>query len=457
MLRPNQWGKRASGMNSMSRSDAVISLFSGAGGMSLGFGAAGLKPALAADFEKDACATYRSNLGDVIQCLDLANPDARFENELAKYRGAFALIGGPPCQGFSSAGLKNSKDARNKLIFSYLSIVEKIRPRWFLFENVEGLLTSNDGESVAELVRSFISIGYRVRLEKINFASYGLPQARKRALLIGNSIGIDFVMPSPTHSYDAGKHRMLSLLPLAPSFDEATSGLGLAVKSNREPVAYEGPPRNQYDTRMRLGNEQNTVDLHETDELSEHLQIVVEHLAQGQTMKDLPESLWHESFRRRAFRRVLDGTPTERRGGAPSGVKRLVGKLNALTITSAATREFIHPHENRPITLRESARLQSFPDRYQFSGKTMSVGRQIGNAFPPLASHVLATHLMELDGKAGADSFSCPRSDYGALIGFHLTDALGMSPALAKTNSMLSSLIAPQFALDWHSLMQERA
>ncbi|MCO4054124.1 MAG: DNA cytosine methyltransferase [Bosea sp.] len=436
-------------------SDAVVSLFSGAGGMSLGFAEAGLKPSLAADFEKDACATYAANLGDAIQCLDLEAPTPKFMKELSRYEGAFALIGGPPCQGFSSAGLKRSGDARNKLIFSYLNIVEVIRPRWFLFENVEGLLTSNDGESVTDLVRSFISIGYRVRLEKVNFAAYGLPQARKRVLLIGNRIGVDFELPAKTHSYDAGKHRAPSRLPQAPSFDEAVASLGRAVRENRAVCTYVSGARNAYDAAMRVGNTCGGVDLHAAEEMSESMQKVLQHLSQGQTMKDVPETLWHESFRRRAFRRVMDGTPTERRGGSPSGVKRLVGNLNALTITSAATREFIHPHENRPLTLREAARLQSFPDRYTFEGGAMSIARQIGNAFPPLAASRLAMHLATLDGQAGAGVGSFKES--GALIGFHLTDAMGMSPALAKTDAMLAGLSMQQVPLDFNALMQRSA
>lgn len=437
--------------------DAVVSLFSGAGGMSLGFADAGIKPVLAADFEKDACSTYAANLGDAIRCLDLADPGSLFERELSLHKGAFALIGGPPCQGFSSAGSKNGRDARNKLIFSYLAMVERVRPRWFLFENVEGLLTSNDGRSVADLVQKFIAAGYRVRLEKVNFAAFGLPQARKRVLLIGNRIGIDFRLPQPTHSYDAGKHRTRSPLPLAPSFDDAVSGLGSTVKDNHLFVPYKGHAGSSYDAMMRHGNDRGGTDLHGAEELSDNLKKVIEHLAQGQTMKDIPEALWHESFRRRAFRRVMDGTPTECRGGAPSGVKRLVGSLNALTITSGATREFIHPHESRPLTLREAARLQSFPDRHRFHGGASSIAQQIGNAFPALAACAIATHLARLDGRAGADMRTIEVDDIGGLIGFHLTDAIGMSPALVRTDAMLSRIMGSQFSLGIDQEMRREA
>ncbi len=124
----------------------------------------------------------------------------------------------------------------------------------------------------------------------------------------------------------------------------------------------------------------------------------------GQTMKDLPEHLQHESFRRRAFRRVMDGTPVERRGGAPSGLKRLFADEPSLTITSAATREFVHPTEDRLLTLRECARLQTFPDSFVFAGSAASRIQQIGNAIPPMLARTVAEQTPSLPD---AD----PRSD----------------------------------------------
>lgn len=434
----------------MSR-DSVVSLFSGAGGMSLGFTQAGFAPALSADVDADACATYARNLGGAIRNVDLSRPDIAFEAELRGHRGAFALIGGPPCQGFSSAGGKRGDDERNRLIFNYFHIVDLLRPRWFLFENVEGLLTSDGGGSVVELVRRFVRSGYRVRLEKVNFASYGLPQARKRVLLVGNSLNLDFDLPPATHSFNAGKHKVAGPLPVAPSFDEATGGLGPAGEAVRGFAAYglaSVPVPEQYEALMREGNDTGGATLHNAPPVSDGVRAIIHHLAPGQTMKDVPEALWHDSYRKRANRRVADGTPTERRGGAPSGVKRLRGDLNALTVTSAATREFIHPGEDRPLTLREAARLQSFPDRYLFQGGAASVAQQIGNAFPPLAAKVLALHIAALDATVAS---SAAANSTGGLIGFRLTDALGMSPALARTHSLLATMAraARQMGFDY--------
>jgi DNA (cytosine-5)-methyltransferase 1 len=412
--------------------------------MSLGFSQAGLCPQISADIDGDACSTYEANIGSEAFNIDLSRPTGPFNKAMEGYKNAFALIGGPPCQGFTSAGLKNGSDKRNRLIFSYFSIVEHVRPRWFLFENVEGLLTSNGGRGVVDLVAEFIRIGYRTRLEKVNFASFGLPQARKRVILIGNRLGLDFELPVARFSFNAGKHRCGGVLPPAPTLDEAIAGLGTPIKTIGKTTPYATEkPASEYDAFMRIGNSRGKVSLHATSVPSRMVPLLST-LRAGETMKDLPEEYWHESYKRRAFRRVADGTPTENRGGPPSGLKRLIGELNSLTITSAATREFIHPHENRPLTLREAARLQSFPDKYEFTGAGMSIARQIGNAFPPMVARVLAEHLARLDGVFGSGRATVDDQIPGALIGYRLTDSSGMSPALTHTEALLESIRAGQ-------------
>ena len=120
----------------MSKSDAVVSLFSGAGGFSAGFSQAGLKPLFGADINADACQTYQLNIGSPCHQLDLSTVEPSYIEKLAGGNRPFVVIGGPPCQGFSTAGPRNSADPRNQLIFNYLNIVERLSPRWFIFENV---------------------------------------------------------------------------------------------------------------------------------------------------------------------------------------------------------------------------------------------------------------------------------------------------------------------------------
>lgn len=427
-------------------SDQVLSLFSGAGGFSFGFAQAGLKPVCGAEIEKDACASYEANVGSVCHNLDLSSAPPRFFVDILGGRAPFAIIGGPPCQGFTTAGLRNADDPRNKLIFNFLHIISEVRPRWFIFENVEGFLTLAKGQAVSSLLQQFLHIGYSVRLQKVNFAAYGVPQTRKRVIIIGNRLGIDFQFPEETHSFDSGKAKKPGTMPFAPTFDDALAGLGFASLCREHSVAYcSSEPLNYFDALMRTGNKRTTVSehFHTTSNKDATLYSL---LKPGQTMKDLPEEYWPQSFKRRAFRRVMDGTPTEKRGGAPSGIKRLRGNLQSLTITGAASREFIHSRESRPLTIRECARIQTFPDCYEFKGNVASVTQQIGNAVPPLAALVFARYLKRLDGLHGSGLQVSQRDASPRLLGFVLTDSAGMSDALKSTEAYLTRLIQKELA-----------
>ena len=149
-------------------------------------------------------------------------------------------------------------------------------------------------------------------------------------------------------------------------------------------------------------------------------------LKQGQTISTYLIAHWHASYRRRAYRRVCDGTPTERRGGAPSGLRRLRADEPAKAITGGALREFIHPTEDRPLTVRECARLQTFPDEFVFEGSTIKSMQQIGNAVPPHFAAVVAGQL--------ASDLQRTQVEYdgGAVLSFVPTNSTGMSPILQE-------------------------
>jgi len=377
----------------MNDSHTVISLFSGAGGFSYGFSMAGIRPICGIEINKDACASYELNLESPCHSLDLSITHPSDIKKISGKKNVFAIIGGPPCQGFSMAGLRNTNDERNQLIFNYLSVVRELSPKWFIFENVEGLLTSRKGDDIEKLVEGFIKLGYCIRLEKINFASYGIPQTRKRVIIIGNNIGAYFKFPDELYSYNSGKFKKYSHLPMAPTLSNAIAGLGNPGSDKKCFINYiSSSAENTYDALMRDGNKKRYVTQHFTI-IDQYEKNMFEMLKPGESMKDLPEVFWHESFRRRANRRVLDGVASEKRGGAPHGIKRLHGDFQALTITGSATREFIHPQEHRPLTIRECARIQSFPDCWQWIGSSASIIQQIGNAVPPLASYLLAEHI----------------------------------------------------------------
>ena len=411
----------------------VISLFCGAGGCSLGFKQAGYDIVYATDIDEIAVKTYSLNFdGAICECRDIRHIDfIHLMKRLKLLPGELDfLIGGPPCQGFSSAGSRFWEDPRNLLLKCYADALETIKPKWFLMENVEGLLTANHGEYLSEIVKVFIDLGYQIRIEKVYAHEYGIPQRRKRVFIVGNNLGIPFRFPESTSSVK-GKIFRLSERTLR----DAIGTLPEASKSETS-LSYPDSIIEPFEKYLRSSS--HSISEHIVPSQSA-LQIErIRCLKPGQTMKDIPEHLQHDSFRRRANRRVQDGTPSEKRGGAPTGLKRLIFDEPCLTITGAATREFIHPEADRPLTLRECARVQTFPDDFIFCGNSTDKIKMIGNAIPPLLARCFAEYLFNSYGFSGIPH------QKGGLISFSLTKAEAMSPALKKTSMILSSYAMPQ-------------
>jgi DNA (cytosine-5)-methyltransferase 1 len=410
----------------------AISLFAGAGGCSLGFLQAGFDVRFATDIDRDAVDSYRRNfVGTPCEVADVRDLEPEMLLDRAGLRSGELdiLLGGPPCQGFSSAGMKSGEDPRNSLIRHYVRLLEGIRPKWFVMENVEGLLTNDGGLHVRDAVAAFLDAGYSVNLEKVYAQGYGVPQRRKRVLIVGNRIGHDFVFPEAVTLFSGSIFRKGEI-----TFSTATSDLPPATTDAGKLLSFIGPVMNELQAYLR--SDATIVSDHFSPTLSGIQLERVRGLAPGQTMKDLPAHLQHESFRRRAFRRVMDGTPVERRGGAPSGLKRLFADEPSLTMTSAATREFVHPTEDRLLTLRECARLQTFPDSFVFAGSAASRIQQIGNAIPPMLARTVADHIAKTYGfQVRYNGCTHPK------FRFRLTRSEGMSPALARTEFVLTELV----------------
>jgi DNA (cytosine-5)-methyltransferase 1 len=420
-------------MTSSKRQPTALSLFAGAGGCSLGFHDCCYDIVYSLDLDPAAVSTYRTNFPKT-RC-DLA--DIRTVNfpELMRELGLGVgeldvLIGGPPCQGFSTAGMRFWDDPRNALLKSYVAALGAILPKWFLMENVEGLLTAKDGEYLFEAVRAFVELGYLVRVEKVYAHEYGVPQRRKRVIVMGNRLGLPFDLP-PTTSIATGNIFRNGEMTLR----HAIAGLPSAQPGAPMPVPYEHPASSEWEARIR--NPQGSVSDHSYPSIGSLQLRRILSLRPGQTMKDLPPDLQHTSFKARAKRRVKDGTPTEKRGGAPSGLKRLFYDEPCLTITGAATREFIHPQEDRALTIRECARIQTFPDSFEFSGTSADRIQQIGNAIPPALARLFAN-------KVQSCGFERVDNRDGQLLGFALTKASAMSPALERTHARLNSLLSGQ-------------
>ena len=391
----------------MSRPITVVDLFCGAGGLGAGLRTAGLETTHAVDSLPAAVRTHGMNFAKPASLQSLG-----WDAELPP---ADVIVGGPPCQGFSSAGQRRLEDSRNSLVAVFAQLVARHRPGAFVFENVEGFLTGDDGRHLLEFLDTLVAAGYCMHLRKVNAAHYGIPQHRKRVIAIGG-LGWDPGFPSYTHCAVGmpGATRVGRGLPRCPTVDEALRGLPAAERrtSSKSPASDHSfrAPRNADLARYRA-------------------------LAPGQTMKDLPEELWHPTFRRRAFRRVMDGTPSERRGGAPAGLRRLRGDQPSKAITSGAATEFVHPVEPRLLTLRECARLQTFPDSFRFAGTQAERALLIGNAVPPLLGEVLGRHLKQALSESGA---SKERASPG-LKSFVATTGAAMSPALRRSTAAVEA------------------
>ena len=382
----------------------AISLIAGAGGCSLGFKNAGIDIIAAFDNADAAIATYNMNFGtNICQNVDLESCDfLQLRNKLGLQHGELDLIiGGPPCQGFTTAGNRFWDDPRNKLVQNYAQALEVFYPRWFMMENVEGILTTASGTYVVECIKKMISLGYTVSLKKIYMQEYAVPQRRKRVIIVGNREGKKFEFPDPVEQASGSIYKDSS-----------------------------------FTLREAIGDLESC-DIPEIDhvrKVESGIQLErISTLKIGQTMKDLPEHLQHDSFKRRASRRVCDGTPSEKRGGAPSGLKRLSYNEPCLTITSAAPSEFVHPTQNRTLTIRECARVQTFPDSFLFCGTDAQKILQIGNAIPPVFAEQMAKQIIMCDKNPSNE-------ERPSLAKFDVTKATAKSPALKKTCDMLSSL-----------------
>jgi DNA (cytosine-5)-methyltransferase 1 len=364
----------------------------------MGFQRAGFKTIAAYDNWLPAADTYRLNFGHHVLATAVDN---HLDTPTCD-----VIAGGPPCQGFSSAGRRQPCDHRNSLVGVFARLIAKAKPRAFVFENVEGFLTGHDGRYVFELLEPLIKTGYRIHLRKINAAHYGVPQHRKRVIAIGG-LGWSPTFATTTHSAFGAPGAHLG----NGSHAHAAATLGQALTSL--------PPA------CPNGNEPALAD-HDYTPLDTEDLLRAQLLKPGQRMRDLPEHLWHDSFRKRAFRRVMDGTPSEKRGGAPSGIRRLNADEPSKAITGGSLRDFLHPYEDRPLTIRECAAIQTFPDDFQLAGTRRERIQLIGNAVPPLLAHRIAERLA-LDLRRNPT----PRRE-GCLLSFIPTLSSGMSPVLSK-------------------------
>ncbi|ETB64112.1 TPA: DNA (cytosine-5-)-methyltransferase [Candidatus Nomurabacteria bacterium] len=338
----------------------VVDLFSGCGGLSLGFEMAGFDIIGGIDFDKDSIITFQKNFKNSITFTEDIRkiPDSIIKKT---YKDVDVLVGGPPCQGFSSANMhqKDIKDDKRNLLFlEFLRFVKILRPKVILIENVSGILTKNDSFAKNGIESQLTDLGYEVS-QKVLFASnYGVPQKRKRNFFIG-------IKKSYKKSFD------FNLLPQNKkkvTVEEAISDLYALEKgiNNKLPVLSD------YQKLMRK-NSNNKILNHEIRYPNDEVIKRIRYVKEGGNWQDVPENLWK----------------TKRNNRHSSAYRRLNSKDVSITIDTGHMNYF-HPKFDRTPTVRESARIQSFPDNFEFTGKTGSQLKQVGNAVPPILAKEIA-------------------------------------------------------------------
>lgn len=323
----------------------IISLFSGCGGLDLGFHQSGYKTVWANDFNEWAAETFTHNFGDVMHCGDIADIDPYTDKTIPD---CDLILGGFPCQDFSMIWKRPGLHGeRGNLYKNFLRFVDAKKPKAFVAENVKGLLSANKHKAIETIIKDFEKIkpGYLVKIQLYNFADYGVPQFRERVLIVGirKDTGFNFIHPEPSH----GPERALPFVTAG----EAIKG-AKKVKFNNE----------------IMNVQPKTVAM---------LKLIKE----GGNFTDIPKD-----------------HPLYVKGMISHVYRRIHRKEPAKTIIAAGgggTWGYHYP-ENRPLTNRERARLQSFPDDFCFLGSTAEVRRQIGNAVPPVGVHALAETLLPL-------------------------------------------------------------
>lgn len=370
----------------MTKSPTAIDCFCGAGGMAIGLRRAGFHLAYAFDKDADAISSYKRNVG---AHADVRSVEAITGEDLLSSAGlepgqCSALVGGPPCQGFSRQRRGDDSDGRNALVLEFLRLVLEIRPKVFLMENVPAIKSARGIKYLDKIRRRASEAGYSTHVAVLDAAEYGVPQHRKRLFLVG-TLGLSFSFPAPTH--------------VAGSFVTVAD----ALKGLPSPMSVPGAA--------------SAFPNHELDNISALNRLRISHVPPGGGRADIPPEL-----------RLPCHAVSVEKAGHRGVYGRLAWDRPAGTITTKCnsfTRgRFAHPEEHRNISMREAARLQSFPDAFVFDGDKVSVAHQIGNAVPPLLAEQLGYALL--------------RSVSGSVDAAHLSEATQLTMKLGTTECQTS-------------------
>jgi DNA (cytosine-5)-methyltransferase 1 len=351
----------------------VVDLFTGVGGLALGFKNENFKTLLANDVDSDMCEAFKLNSPNVkIICDNIKN--IKFKDVVSSK--VDIILGGPPCQAYSTSGKRLLEDKRAFLYHQYYRALKELMPKLFIYENVKGLLSMNGGQLFLEIKDLFSSLGYKIQAKILNAADYGVPQLRERVIIVGVLDNIKFNYPQPTHFLSSDtKDLFLDHKKKYLTLEDALSDFPL-IGNGEKSEKYAKPPQNDYQKKMRLKSFILTE--HNSSTHSESLMRVIRNVPQGGIMKDIPKKFRPKTGFGNSYGRLWWNKPSTtltRNFGTPSSAR------------------CIHPKCDRALTTREGARLQSFNDNFQFYGSKQKKNLQIGNAVPPLLAEALAKQV----------------------------------------------------------------
>lgn len=378
-----------------------IDLFAGAGGLSCGLEMAGFEPILANEMVDQYAKTYRQNhpktrtiTGDIREVCEL---DLKYELEL-KAGELDLLAGGPPCQGFSiNSPIRTLDDERNHLFEDFLRIAKALKPKTILLENVTGIVQLGRGTVVEQIYKVLQSLGYTVKHRILFAGHYGIPQMRFRTILIGVKEGYrEINFPEPTHNAKAvtnfagAKELCFNIPPLFASILKTHTTVWDAISdlppiesgSKNNELDYITAPNNEYQSELRLSSLK--VWNHHCANLGKINLERLSYIPQGGSWRDIPYEL------------LPNGMKKARRSDHTKRYGRLHPESLCSTVLTKCDPHwgsFFHPVQDRVISVREAARIQSFPDRYKFIGTLTQQYEQVGNAVPPLMAKAIGKEI----------------------------------------------------------------
>lgn len=323
----------------------------------MGFEQAGFEVVSAVDMWKDAVVTYNHNRKDKIAKVETVEDFNDKElPKLIQREHITGIIGGPPCQGFSTVGRRDVDDPRNKMYLEFYKAVKLASPDFFVIENVKGMLTLNKGAFVKDLIEQFgpKGLGYTINYQLLNAADYGIPQNRYRVFYVGIK-NKKFEFPEPFEYKLTAKDGISDL-------EGATS------------EHYGSAPQNDFQKKMR-GGVSKPLNQDYTNH-SEQTISIISQVPDGGNIRDLPEEIWQVRKYNKAFERM--------------------GTFKPSNTIDTGHRNYFHYAEPRIPTVRESARIQSFPDSFEIVGTRGSQYKQVGNAVPPMLAKIIADKIKEM-------------------------------------------------------------